>query len=108
MPKTVETNHQYVSKEEIRERGKLKIKEVFVPQWGGKVRYRTLSLNARREVRKDSSTSEKNRITGEEEEAVDVEKFEVNALIYCVLEADSDNLMFEQSDASWLEKDMAA
>ena len=97
-----------LSKSDIFAKKGLDPREVEVPEWGGTVRYRPMSMVERREVRK-KCTSTIVDSNGQSTIEMDMEKFEVMALIYCVLEPGSNNkLMFKPDDVAVLEEQMAA
>jgi hypothetical protein len=99
-----------ISKAEIFARKGLDPKTVFVPEWGGDVKYRPMSMVERREVRKKCSATTTD-ANGETKIDLDAEKMEVMCLIYCVLDpADQANnrRMFGPDDITVLEEQMCA
>ena len=96
-----------LSKSEIYAKKGMEPKMVNVPEWGGPVRYKPMSMSERREVRKKSTDITVGK-DGETTVNVDTEKLEVWALITCVLEPDGNKLMFGPEDVTTLEQEMTA
>lgn len=96
-----------LSKSDIFAKKGMDPKMVHVPEWGGDVRYKPMSMLERREVRK-KSTNIKAGKDGDTNIDVDTEKLEIYAVLTCVLEPDSDKPMFGQDDYAILETQMTA
>lgn len=96
-----------LSKSDIFAKKGMEPKTVHVPEWGGDVRYKPMSMSERREVRK-KSTDMKSGKDGDMTVNVDTEKLEIYAVITCTLEPDSDKLMFGPEDVVVLEEQMTA
>jgi len=96
-----------LSKADIFSKKGLTARVVNVPEWGGDVRYRPMSMTERREIRKKSTEiSTKN---GATDVQVDSELMEVYTVMTCVLDPkDDDKLMFTPSDLETLESQMSA
>jgi len=96
-----------LSKADIFNKKGLSARTVHVPEWGGDIRYRPMSMTERREIRKKStSVSTKN---GSADVQVDSELMELYTVITCVLDPkDDDKLMFGPEDLATLESEMSA
>lgn len=99
-----------ISKAEIFSKKGLDAREIDVPEWGGSVMYRPMSMVQRREVRKKCSEvgTDANGLTKVE---LDAEKLEVMTIIYCVIDpndAAKKRLMFGPDDIQVLEEEMSA
>jgi hypothetical protein len=87
----------------------LKPKTVEVPEWGGNVQYTPLTMSTRREIRKKCMVLETNLQTAQTESVLDVESFEIYALIYCVIDPDKPGKkLFNPGDKEALESQFAA
>ncbi len=101
----------FLGRDAIFAKGKaaLEPKSVYVEEWDGDVRYRPMTMQLRREVRKRCQTVELDPSTGENTKTLDPEKFEIYALIHCCLDPKNDaKLLFSLDHADKLEKEMAA
>lgn len=99
-----------ISKAEIFSKKGLDPRELEVPEWGGTVMYRPMSMLQRREVRKKCSevSTDANGMTKVD---LDAEKLEVMTIIYCVIDpgdANKRRLMFGPEDIVVLEQEMSA
>lgn len=99
-----------ISKAEIFSKKGLDPRELEVPEWGGTVMYRPMSMLQRREVRKKCSevSTDANGMTKVD---LDAEKLEVMTIIYCVVDPSDANkrrLMFGPEDIVVLEQEMSA
>lgn len=96
-----------LSKADIFNKKGLTARTVNVPEWGGDIRYRPMSMTERREIRKKSTNiSTKN---GSADVQVDSELMELYTVITCVLDPKDDNkLMFTPDDLEVLESQMSA
>lgn len=96
-----------LSKADIFSKKGLTARTVSVPEWGGDVRYRPMSMSERREIRKRSTEIiTKN---GSTDVQVDSELMEVYTVITCVLDPKDDaKLMFGPDDLEILESQMSA
>lgn len=101
---------KFLKKSEIFAKKGLEPKSIEVPEWGGEVLYRPMSMIERREIRKKCSittTDSDGRVNVE----LDAEKLEVLTLVYCVLDPTDESrkrLMFGPDDIFTLEEEMAA
>lgn len=85
-------------------------KTINVPEWGGDVIYRPMSMVERREVRKKCTISSIGK-DGDPVLELDAEKLEVMTIIYCVIDPTDEakkRLMFDPDDIATLEEQMAA
>ena len=99
-----------LNKSEIFAKRGLDPRTVNVPEWGGDVLYRPMSMVERREIRKKASTTI-NDENGMPKIDLDAEKLEVMTVICCVLDPEDKaqkRLMFGQDDIKMLEEEMAA
>ncbi len=96
-----------LSKSDIFSKKGLTARTVNVPEWGGDIRYRPMSMTERREIRKKSTNiSVKN---GSSDVQVDSELMELYTVITCVLDPKDDNkLMFTPDDLDVLESQLSA
>ena len=87
----------------------LEPQSVHVEEWGGDVRYKPMTMNERRSIRKSCQIFDVDKGTGEKITTLDPEKFEVMALIHCCLDPEDNNkLLFTKDHAEELENKMAA
>lgn len=101
--------NKILKKSDIFSRKSLEPRSVYVPDWGGEVRYKPMSMTERREVRKRSSEIKPDPNTGEQAVTIDTEKLEIYTVVTCVLDpTDSKKLMFGPEDIPVLEEQMAA
>jgi len=99
--------NKILSKADIFKRKGLSRRTVHVPEWGGDVAYRAMSMVERRECRKKSTMTTS--VNGEEKVEIDHEKLELWAIITCVLDPENESkLMFGPEDFAVLESEMAA
>ena len=99
-----------ISKSEIFSKKGLDARTVFVPEWGGDVLYRPMSMVERREIRKKCSNITTG-ANGETQVDLDAEKMEVMAVIFCVIDPNDPakrRLMFGPDDVSVLEEELTA
>jgi len=99
-----------LKKSEIFAKKGLDPKQMTVPEWGGDVLYKPMSMVERREVRKKCSDTKVD-AEGNANVDIDAEKMEVLTLIYCVLDSEDPakkKLMFGPDDANVLESEMSA
>ena len=99
-----------ISKADIFSKKGLDPKEIEVPEWGGRVIYKPMSMVERREVRKKCSELSVDS-NGQTKVEMDAEKLEVMTLIYCVLnpsDAARKRLLFGPDDIKTLEEEMCA
>ena len=109
--KTPAKKPQFLGREAIFLKGRagLAPRAVYVDEWEGEVRYRPMSMELRREVRKRCQTVEMDTATGEQTKTLDPEKFEIFALIHCCLDPEDDSkLLFSPGHAETLEKEVSA
>lgn len=109
--KNTEKKIAYLSREQIfaASRKSLQPQSVDVPEWGGPVRYKPMTMTERRSIRKNCQTFEIDQGTGERTTTLDPEKFEIMALIHCCLDPEDDaKLLFTKDHAEDLETKMAA
>jgi len=99
-----------LNKSEIFSKKGLDSRTINVPEWGGDVLYRPMSMVQRREVRKKCSSSGVD-ANGQATIELDAEKLEVMTIIYCVLDPADEaqrRLMFNPDDVQVLEEQMCA
>lgn len=99
-----------LKKSDIFARKSLEPRTVYVPDWGGDVLYKPMSMLERREVRKKSTSIETGK-DGDSVVNVDTEKLEIFTVITCVIDPSDEqkkNLMFGPEDIPVLEEQMAA
>lgn len=100
-----------LNRNEILQKKGLKVQSVDVPDWGGQVLYRPMSMVERREVRKSCTVNQIDPDTGVNVSTVDAEKMEVMCVITCCIDptdASQKRLLFTQDDIPTLEEEMAA
>jgi len=89
----------------------LKPRTVTVPEWGGDVKYKPMTMTERREVRKKSVDIINDPNTGQPTTQVDSEMFEIYTLITCALDPNDESnntLLFGPEDIPALESQIAA
>lgn len=99
-----------ISKADLFSKKGLDPREIDVPEWGGSVIYRPMSMLQRREIRKKCSTVTADPDGGTKIE-LDAEKLEVMTLVYCVIDPSDPakkKLMFNPDDISVLEEEISA
>lgn len=89
----------YLSREQIREAPDLQERDVDVPEWGGKVRIRPLTIDERK-LMKDRSKQRVRQPDGDWGIEYDNEEMELQAFIIGVRQPE-----FGQSDIAWLRKE---
>ncbi len=99
-----------LTRDDIFSKKGLDARTVNVPEWGGDVMYRPMSMVERREVRKKCSTTIVDK-DGQTKVELDAEKLEVLTLVYCVIDSSDPNkkkLLFDVDDIDVLESQMCA
>ena len=97
---------KFLSKADIFNKKSLKSQSVHVEEWGGKVMFNPMTMNERREIRKEVSIRTVNAM-GETEINVDQERFEVMCIVCCCVNEDG-SPMFTKEDSDVLLSEMAA
>jgi len=98
----------YLSKQQIFERAKRLVKEVYVPAWDGSVKYLPMNMDERRQIRKECTKLEVDQNSGETVQVLDVEMFEICSLVYCCRDDSGTKLLFTRDDITRLQSEVAA
>lgn len=101
----IQSMGKLLNKSDIFAKKALDPKTVSVPEWGGDVKYKPMTMLERKQVRKKAS--ETKTVNGEVTVEVDQELLEIWAIIMCALDPDG-KPMFTPDDVTVLEEQMAA
>lgn len=96
-----------LSRQDILSKRSLGPQQVDVPEWGGTVQFKPMTMVERREIRQKCMTTTIDEKTGEKITGVDQEKLEIMVIICCALQPDG-KVLFGLEDIAALEEEMSA